>query len=474
MDTEKFILRNSLASSTETIDIINPYSGKIVRRVFKASKFQISESLNYLNSVFYKFRTSPSYLRADLLEKVAFKISQKKDELSELITLETGKPIRFSRVEIERTIFTFKTGSEEARRIEGEILPLDQIKGFENKTGFVKRFPIGVILGITPWNFPANLVAHKLSPALASGNTVMLKPASASVCTAIEIGKIIMEASEEIGLDYCPVNVIPASGKEIELFISDDRVKMISFTGSPVVGWDLKTKLSKHRITLELGGNAAVIVDKTADYISAIPKIINGAFYAAGQSCISVQRVLVHSDIFEDFERVLINEVSKIIYGDPYNENCISGPMINEQEAKRAERWIQEAIESGAELLFGGIREGAVLQPTVLKNAPSSCSVNSKEIFAPVMTITHFEDFKKAVEEVNSSDFGLQAGVFTNNLNNVMFAFENIETGGVIINDVSSFRVDSMPYGGTKLSGLGKEGIRYAIEEMTERKIMVI
>jgi len=474
METEKFVFKNSLASSGEKIDITNPFTGNTVKEVFKASKDQISESLNYLNAVFYKFRTTPSYLRAELLEKVAGKISERKFELSDLITLETGKPIKFSRVEIDRTIFTFRTGSGEARRIEGEILPLDQIKGFENKRGFVKRFPIGVILGITPWNFPANLVAHKLAPALASGNTVMLKPASASVCTALEIGKIIMEASAESGLDYCPVNVIPASGSEIEEFISDDRIKMISFTGSPLVGWGLKTKMSKQRLSLELGGNAGVIVDKTADYRSAIPKIVMGAFYSAGQSCISVQRVYVHKDIYNDFEKLIVDAASKVFFGNPEDENCISGPMINEKEAQRAEKWINDALESGAELLYGGKRVGAVLEPAIIKNAPAACSVNSKEIFAPVMTITKFENFEKAVEEVNNSDFGLQAGVFTNDLKNAMYAFENIETGGVIVNESSAFRVDSMPYGGVKHSGMGKEGIKYAIEEMTERKILVI
>ncbi|MCI0472027.1 MAG: aldehyde dehydrogenase family protein [Ignavibacteria bacterium] len=474
METEKFVFKNSTASSGETIDIINPFSGKTVRRVFRASKVQISESLNYLNAVFYKFRTTPSYLRAELLEKTAAKISARKEELSELITLETGKPIKFSKIEIDRTIFTFKTGSEEAKRIEGEILPLDLIKGFENKNGFVKRFPIGVILGITPWNFPANLVAHKLAPALASGNTVMLKPASTSICTAIEIGKIIMEASAESGLDYCPLNVIPASGSEIEEFISDDRIKMVSFTGSPAVGWSIKTKMSKQRLSLELGGNAGVIIDKTADYKSAVPKIVMGAFYSAGQSCISVQRVFVHKDIYDDFEKMIVEEASKVVYGNPEDEKCISGPMINEREAERAERWIHDSIESGAELIYGGNRNGAVLEPTIIKNAPAACSVNSKEIFAPVMTLTKFENFDKAVEEVNNSDFGLQAGVFTNDLKNAMYAFNNIETGGVIINEVSAFRVDSMPYGGVKHSGMGKEGIKYAIEEMTERKILVI
>lgn len=474
MEAEKFIIGNGFADSKETIDVVNPYSGKTVKKVFRTTKEQVNESLNYLTSAFLKYRRVPSYVRAELLEKVSQKISDRKEELAKLITLETGKPIKFSRIEIDRAIFTFKTGSEEARRIDGEVLPLDQLRGTENRTGYVKRFPLGVILGITPWNFPVNLVAHKLAPALAAGNTVLLKPASASLCSGIETVKIIMEAAKESGLDFCPVNVVTSSGAEIEEFLADDRIKMISFTGSPLVGWGIKKKLSRQRIALELGGNAGVIVDKSADVKTAVTKIVTGAFYSAGQSCISVQRVFVHKDIYKEFESLITEETKKVVYGDPDNENCLAGPMINETEAKRAERWIHEALESGGKLLAGGGRKGAVLEPTVIANAPVSCNVNSKEVFAPVLTLQQFDDFEKAVEEVDNSEYGLQAGVFTNDLKHAMHAFENIEAGGIVINDVSAFRVDSMPYGGMKQSGAGKEGIKYAIEEMTERKILII
>ncbi len=471
---ENFIIKNEFVSSIDSVDVVNPYTNQVVKKVSKTTKEQVNESLNYLQSVFHKFKLTPSYLRGELLEKVSIKINEKKDELAKLITLETGKPIKFSRIEIERAVFTFKTGAEEAKRIDGEIIPLDQFKGAESKNGYIKRFPIGVILGITPWNFPVNLVAHKLSPALASGNTVLLKPASASLCSGIEVVKIIKEVSDEMGLGYCPVNVITSSGGEIEEFLADDRIKMVSFTGSPLVGWAIKKKLSKQRLSLELGGNAGVIVDESADIDTAVSKIVTGAFYSAGQSCISVQRVYVHSKIYEDFEKKIISATEKVVYGNPDDENCLAGPMINENEAKRAERWILEALESGGKLLFGGNRNGAVLQPTILSNVPVACNVNSKEVFAPVMVLKRFEEFQDAVKEVDNSDFGLQAGVFTNNLKNAMFAYENIEAGGIVINEVSAFRVDSMPYGGMKLSGMGKEGIKYAIEEMTERKILII
>lgn len=474
MKAEKFIIKNEYTEAENTVDIVNPFEGNVVKKVYKTSKEQVNESLNYLHSAFQKYKLTPSYLRSELLEKVAAKIADKKNELAELITLESGKPIKFSKVEIDRAIFTFKTGAEEARRIEGEIIPLDQFKGAEGKNGYVKRFPIGVILGITPWNFPVNLVAHKLAPALAVGNTVLLKPASASLCSGIEVVKIIKEASEELGLGYCPVNVVTSSGSEIEEFLADDRIKMVSFTGSPLVGWGIKKRLSRQRLSLELGGNAGVIVDKDTDLDTAIPKIVTGAFYSAGQSCISVQRVYVHSDIYKEFEEKIIVATKNVVFGNPNDENCLSGPMINEDEAKRAERWIQEAMEGGGKILIGGGRNGAVLEPTILSNVAIACNVCSKEVFAPVLVLKEFKDFKDAVAEVDNSDFGLQAGVFTNNLKNAMYAFENIEAGGIVINEVSAFRVDSMPYGGMKQSGIGKEGIKYAIEEMTERKILII
>jgi acyl-CoA reductase-like NAD-dependent aldehyde dehydrogenase len=474
MNTEKFIIKNAFTASDNIIDIVNPYNGSVIKKVYKTTNEQVNESLNYLHSAFQKYKVTPSYLRAELLELVSTKIFENKNILAELITLETGKPIKFSKVEIDRAIFTFKVGAEEAKRIEGEIIPLDLFKGSEGKSGFIKRFPIGVILGITPWNFPINLVAHKLAPAIASGNTVLLKPATASLCSGIEIVKIIKEASEELGLDYCPVNVVTSSGSEIEYFLADDRIKMVSFTGSPLIGWGIKKKLSRQRLSLELGGNAGVIVDQDADLDSVIPKIVTGAFYTAGQSCISVQRVFVHTSLYKEFEEKIINATKNVVYGNPNDENCLVGPMINEAEAKRAERWIQEALEVGGKILIGGGREGAVLEPTILSNVPIPCNVNSKEVFAPVLVLKEFKDFKDAVAEVDNSDFGLQAGIFTNNLKNAMYAYENIEAGGIVINEVSAFRVDSMPYGGMKQSGIGKEGIKYAIEEMTERKILII
>ncbi|HLT24550.1 MAG TPA: aldehyde dehydrogenase family protein, partial [Ignavibacteria bacterium] len=323
MKAEKYLIGNEYRSSGETKDITNPYSGEIVKKVFKSSKEDIDEALGYLTETFGKYRNTPTYQKVELLEKVSDKIAEKKEELALLITTETGKPIKFSRVEIDRAILTFKLGAEESKRIEGEVMNLDLLKGSEGKMGIVKRFPAGVILAITPWNFPINLVAHKLSPALASGNTVLLKPASTSMVCGIELTKIIKEACDEMELGFCPVNVVTSSGKEINEYLDDERVKLISFTGSSDVGWGIKKKAFKQKVSLELGGNAGVIVDKDADVEKAVQKIIVGGFGQAGQSCISVQRVFVHDDIIDGFRKKLIEETKKVKFGDPFDENTM-------------------------------------------------------------------------------------------------------------------------------------------------------
>lgn len=474
MKTEKFLIGNEFVSSGRITEIINPFTNNIVRTVYRSDDEHVNASLNYLTKVFSKFKAEPVYIKSELLERISDKISDRKEQLSGLITDETGKPLKFSRIETDRAALTFKLGSEEAKRISGEVINLDLLRGSENVTGIVKRFPVGLILAITPWNFPLNLVAHKISPALASGNVVLLKPASASLTCGIEIVKIIKECCDELSLDYCPVNVVTSSGSEIEKFISDDRVKMVSFTGSSSVGWDLKRKISRQKISLELGGNAGVIVDESADIKNAVSKIITGGFAQAGQSCISVQRVYIHEKIYDEFEKILVDETKKIKTGDPYNEETDVASMITEKDAKKIESWINDALEGGAKLIAGGIRNKAVLEPTILINTNKNMNVNCSEVFAPLITLTRFSRFSEAVENVNESLYGLQAGVFTGNISNAFYAFNNIETGGVIINNVSTYRMDSMPYGGLKDSGNSREGVKYAIEEMTERKILVI
>lgn len=474
MDIEKYLIKNIFVSSDKVIDIVNPYTNEVVKKVFKSPEKDVNTALDYLTEVQKKYKSVPVYIKSELLQRVSDKIKERKDEFAHLITLETGKPIKFSKIEVERAILTFRLGSELCKQTEGEILNLDLLKGSENKIGLVRRFPIGVILAITPWNFPVNLVAHKLSPALAAGNTVLLKPASVSLTCGIKIGELIHEASRECGLDFCPVNVVTSSGSEIDKFLSDERVKMISFTGSSDVGWNIRSKVVYQKVSLELGGNAGVIVNEDADIESAVKKIAVGGFAQAGQSCISVQRIFVHKNIYDKFSEQFLKEVKNIKYGNPFEEDTIVGPMITEKEAERIEEWIKEAEKENGKILIGGERKGAILEPTVMSNVALKSKVNVDEAFAPFVTLNKFDDFKQAVSMVNDSKYGLQAGVFTKDINNAFYAYNNIDVGGVVINDVPTYRMDSMPYGGVKLSGNSREGVKYAMEEMSELKVMVV
>lgn len=475
---EKFLVGTKFISSDKVKEIRNPYSNHVVGEVFVSDGKDFDRAADYLVSVFEKYKALPTYKKARLLYAISGKVHEGKEKLAKLITTETGKPIRFSRIELERAELTFRLGAEECSRQEGESLSLDLLKGSEGKMGIVRRFPLGLILGITPWNFPINLVAHKVSPALASSNAMLLKPSSNSLLCGIEVGKLVLEACSECGLDFTPMNVVTLSGSAVDKYVSDNRLKMVSFTGSAEIGWNLKKKVDMQRVSLELGGNAGVIIDENLtgfpNLSGLVDKIIIGGFSAAGQSCISVQRVYVHEKIYDEFRNELVQKVKKVKFGDPFDEETISGPMITEDDAKRAESWIKEAKEGGANILCGGKREGAVLEPTVIENAANNLNVKCNEVFAPVITIEKFSKFEDAVAEVNNSRYGLQAGVFTNDLQHVMYAYNNIHTGGVIINDVSAYRMDSMPYGGTKESGNAREGVKYAMKEMTEEKILVI
>jgi glyceraldehyde-3-phosphate dehydrogenase (NADP+) len=369
---------------------------------------------------------------------------------------------------VERAVFTIATSAEEARRIEGHVLPLDVVPQPGNRAAIIRRFPLGVIGAITPFNYPLNLVAHKLGPAIAAGNTVVLKPSSNAPQTALRFAELFAKT----GLPPGTINVVPCMGSEIEQLITDKRVKLISFTGSPVVGWGIKVRAAKKKVLLELGGNAGVIVCADADLDHALKSIVQGAFGNAGQSCISVQRVYVHESVADAFTNQLVKLAKSIAVGDPSNPRTIVGPMIDEQAARKVESWIREATEGGARVLCGGGRTGAVLEPTVLADVAPEMKVSCQEAFAPVVTVDKFSVFSEAVERVNASAYGLQAGVFTNSASDMFYAYRELEVGGVVINDASSFRVDHMPYGGVKESGIGREGVRYAIEEMTEMKLL--
>jgi glyceraldehyde-3-phosphate dehydrogenase (NADP+) len=410
------------------------------------------------------------YERQAILRAISEGIGKRREEFAHLIALEAGKPIRTARAEVDRAVFTFAVAAEEATRIGGEWLPLDWQASTAGRAGIIRRFALGPILAITPFNFPLNLVAHKVAPAIAAGCTTVLKPAPQTPLTSL----LLAEVCEQAGLPAGALNVLPLANQEAEKLVGDDRLKMLTFTGSVPVGWALKGKSGKKKVTLELGGNAAVIVHCDADVDVAADRCVVGGFSYAGQSCISVQRIYVQRSIQEQFLARLLAGVRKLQVGDPLNEATDVGPMISEEAARRAASWIEEAVAGGAKLHAGGKREGAVLQPTVLTNVRAEMKVSCEEVFAPVVIIESYDEFADAIRRVNDSPFGLQAGIFTRDSKLLFSAFENLEVGGVIVGDMSAFRIDHMPYGGVKDSGIGREGLRYAIEEMTEPRILVL
>jgi len=404
------------------------------------------------------------------LRSIAQHISSRKEEFARTMVQEAGKPLKAARTEVERAVFTFTIAAEETTRIPGEYLSLDWQQFTSGRWGIVRRFPLGPIAGITPFNFPLNLVAHKVAPAIAAGCPIILKPAPQTPLTAF----LLAEAVEQAGLPDGAFNVLPLSNEDAGLLISDDRIKMISFTGSAPVGWEIKRRAGKKKVVLELGGNAWVIVHSDADLAWAAERCVTGGFSYAGQTCISVQRILVERSAFKKFTDLLLHGVSRLQLGDPMEESTDLGPLIRESDAIRASEWVQEAVQDGATLLCGGKRHGSILEPTVLTGTRPDMKVNCQEIFAPVVTIESYDDFSLALRRINESPYGLQAGVFTRDANRIFQAYDELEVGGVIAGDVPSFRIDHMPYGGVKDSGLGREGLRYAIEEMTEPKLLVM
>ncbi len=470
MEAMKLLVNGEWRQTSLKRQVFNPFENKAIGEVYQATSRDIDDAIRCAEAAFHLTKNLTPYERGRALDTVSRLLAEKKEDFAKLITAETGKPISFSRAEADRAVFTIATSAEEARRMEGHVLPLDVVPGSGNRAAIIRRFPLGVVGAITPFNYPLNLVAHKLGPAIAAGNSVVLKPSSNAPQTALRFAELFMQA----GLPPGTVNVVPCMGSEIEQLITDKRVKLISFTGSPVVGWGIKARCTRKKVVLELGGNAGVIVCADASVDQALKSIVQGAFGNAGQSCISVQRVFVHESIADGFTNQIVKLAKSISVGDPSNPRTVVGPMIDEQAARKIESWIREATEGGARVLCGGSRAGAVLEPTVLADVTPEMKVSCQEVFAPVLTIDRFSDFKDAIERVNTSAYGLQAGIFTNSASDIFYAYRELEVGGVIINDASSFRVDHMPYGGVKESGIGREGVRYAIEEMTEMKLLAL
>ena len=437
---------------------------------FHATEAQYEEAVEAAVAAFEVTRTLPAYERGAILRNISAGIKARREELGKLIALEAGKPIRDSLVEVDRATLTFRLGAEEAERMVGETIPLDLMPASKGRVGITRRFPIGPIAGISPFNFPLNLAAHKVAPAIASGNPIVLKPPSKDPLVMLTVAEIIESAGVPAGM----VSILPMTRELGDRMVADDRFKLLSFTGSPSVGWRMKERAGKKKVVLELGGNAGVIVDKGADLDWAVKRTLVGAFSYAGQVCISVQRMFVHEDVREAFLAKFLDGVKALKLGDPLDTTTDVGPMVDEKAAARTQRWVDEAVQLGGTVVTGGKAKGAFFEPTVLENVPVDAQVCSNEAFAPLVVVFPFRDFGDAIRQVNDSFFGLQTGVFTNDLGHAWQAFNELEVGGVIVNDIPTYRIDNMPYGGVKDSGMGREGLRWSIEDMTELRIMVL
>ena len=457
--------------SPDLLDVANPAAPSTpVGSTYNATPEQYEAAVVGAVAAFEETRRLPAYERGRILRGISDGIKARREELGRLIALEAGKPIRDALVEADRAAVTFRLGAEEAERMYGEVIPLDIMPSSRDRVGIVRRFPVGPVAGISPFNFPLNLAAHKVAPALAAGCSIVLKPPSKDPLTMLTVAEII----DEVGVPAGAVSVLPMTREQGDVMVADDRFKLLTFTGSPSVGWRMKTRAGKKKVVLELGGNAGVIVDRSADLEWAVKRILVGAFTYAGQVCISVQRIFVHRDAWDEFMAIFVDRASKLRLGDPMDPETDLGPMVDEAAAQRTQRWVDEAVAMGGKVVLGGTADGAFFPPTVLTDTPFGAQVCSNEAFAPLVVAFPFGDFAEAVNEVNDSFFGLQTGVFTNDLENSWYAFGELEVGGVIINDIPTYRVDHMPYGGVKDSGLGREGLRWAIEDMTEQRIMVI
>ncbi|MDQ5822689.1 MAG: aldehyde dehydrogenase family protein [Chloroflexota bacterium] len=447
-----------------------PYDAAPVATVHRAGAGDLEEATRAAVRALKVTRKLPSHRRAAILRKIADAVTARSEDLARSLALEAGKPIKLARLEVSRAAMTFGVSAEEATRINDEVIHMDALPGGENRQGIIRRFPVGPVAAITPFNFPLNLVAHKIAPAIAAGCPIVLKPASQTPISALKLGEIVLEA----GWPEEALSILHLQSSDSAPLVEDERFKLLTFTGSPTVGWDLKSRAGSKKVTLELGGNAGVIIHSDADLDYAVERCIFGGFSYAGQSCISVQRIFVHEPVYQQFLDKLVPRVNALKVGHPLDEDTDVASVITTKDSERVKEWLDEALSSGAECLAGGEVKDGVVRPTVVVKAGPDLRVNNREIFAPVVTVQPYDDFDQAVEAVNNSSYGLQAGVFTRDIKRIFSAFEELEVGGVNVNDVSTYRMDHMPYGGIKQSGFGKEGPKYAIEEMTDPKLLVI
>ncbi len=469
MNDYKLYIAGKFIKTDQKLVVTNPFDNSVVGETYLAGKEELENAINKALEVKSIMRDLPSYQKYKILNDIAGRISEKKKELALTLSKEAGKPLKYALGEIYRAIQVFTVAAEESKRLPKEYFSIDWTPAGEGKEGLVKYFPVGLIAGIAPFNFPLNLAVHKIAPAIDAGNPIIIKPARSTPLSVLELAKII----DNTDLPKGAFSVLPMDREAGNQLVTDDRIQMLSFTGSPAVGWKMKANAGKKKIVLELGGNAGVIVSNQADIDLAVKKCLVGGFAYSGQVCIHVQRIYVQESIFEKFVDKFIEGTKKLRFGAPDNPATDISVMIDEENALRVEEWVNEAVKDGAEVLFGGKRNETYFEPTIITNTKNEMKVCSLEVFGPVVTIEKYTNFSDAVKNVNDSEYGLQAGVFTNGIDEMNQAYNELEVGGVIVNDVPTFRVDHMPYGGIKNSGFGREGVKYSIFEMLEPKLLV-
>ena len=467
---KKNLIGGEWRGSDDVMEVRFPYDGSLVDAVSMASAADMNDAMEAAVKGFEVTRVLPSHKRSEILQNMARLLQERFDEVVDAMIMEGGKNRKTALGETARALETLEVSSEEARRIGGEVFSIDWTAAGENRQGFTRRAPIGTVLGITPFNYPVNLACHKIGPAIAVGNPIILKPAEKTPLSSVILAEIVLEA----GYPPQAFSMLNAWGPDTEMMVTDPRVAMISFTGGGNVGWMLKSKAGQKKVALELGGNAGVIVHNDADLALAAGQAAAGGFANAGQNCISVQRLLIQRDVFEAFTDLFVDEVKALKVGDPRDADVDIGPMISLNDAERAEAWVNEAKKAGASVLYGDARDGVMFPPTVLTETAPDMRVNCEEVFAPVVTVSPYDKWDDAVATINDSPYGLQAGVFSNDVKCIMDAWQRIDVGGLHINSASTFRVDHMPYGGVKASGYGREGVKYAIEDMTELRLMTL
>ena len=469
VDYKIYVGGKFLTTSTE-LEVINPYSGDPVAKTFLGSQAEFEAATKSALTVQEEMKKLPLFKRFEILRFISDKIKTDRQRLAKVLAMESAKPMVYALDEIDRAAQTFQVAAEEAKRIPGEeVIRLDWTPKGADKMGLVKQFPVGIVAGIAPFNFPLNLAVHKIAPAIAAGCPIVLKPASSTPLSTLELAKII----DESDLPKGAVSILPMDRIVGNQLVTDPRYKLLSFTGSPSVGWKMKENAGEKPVVLELGGNAGIILTESTNIEQALPSCLSGAFAYSGQVCIHAQRFFVHASLYDEFVDQLKSAAENLIIGNPLDKNTDFSVVIDEKNAIRIEHWIKEALSDGANLITGGQREGSLIKPTILTNVPKNAKINTEEVFGPVVTVASFETLTEAIQKLNDTKYGLQAGFFSENFNDIQQAFNQITCGGVIVNEAPTFRVDHMPYGGVKQSGLGREGVKYAMSDMLEPKILV-